>query len=131
MILWLYIAALAIASYFFWRLLGIVVHYLTKLAAQVGGKIHATAKLVDGEETNAWLLSLLLGITRYPTLILGTGGFFFFTLHYIYEPFFVLITRDFTVNAFFFLLVVRLLGVVMGSVMYGESVKTVISSLEA
>jgi hypothetical protein len=131
MILGASIIVLVIASYFFWRLEVFVLQYLTTTCAQIGSHFHTMFKMEDGADTDAWLLSLLLGLTRYPTLVLGMAGFFLSVLSYLYDPFWMLPLKNFVLSTFFFLLVVRLLGVIMGSVMYGKSIETVIGSLES
>lgn len=131
MTLWLYIAALLVASYLCWRLLTALLDLCTVFFAELGSRVHRFFELTDGEEKEIWLFGLLLGITKQPALILGALAFFVVTLQYLYDPFWLLALRTVALHAFFFLVVLRFLAVVLTSVLYGASVKTTIKSLRS
>jgi len=118
---------LIILAWFIPALLGVVSLAMVSL----GSFMHDTFSLPQPDEQDAWLFSLLIQITRFPTLVFGLLLMSLSAVLLWYWPTWLIVVRSMCVDLFVLLLFLRIFSILVGSVIYGSSLRSIIKSLQS
>ena len=129
MILYILIAGLVLASIGFGWLLISAVDMLNIPLARWGGSLHKHLNVPESEEKDAWLFALLIGVTRIPTVVLGSLAFFF-ALYALFStlPLFATL-QAVSLNTFIIIFVMRVGSVFLGSALFGPNMQNIMKTL--
>jgi hypothetical protein len=120
-------ASAAFAIVFGWLLLS-VIDIVGFPLARLGGRLHRYIKIYR-DEKDAWLFSLLVSVTRWPTVILGSLACFLSLAMYFSDSVILSLIHGLMINTFWIVFSMRAAGIFFGAVFYGPSFANIMKSV--
>jgi len=92
-------------------------------------KVRAQLKLPDRDQKDAWLFTLLISVTKIPTIILAGWAFFFYLLTLFSHSDQLAFIEQVSVSTFWIIFIMREGSIFVGSLLLGPEMKEVMRSL--